>query len=165
MELSVASRQIQMTSQRSQADLNAYFRELRPWLFRLALAIVAEPNLAEDVVQETMIRAARARKNLTSIDEPKAWLRIILVRRAMTALKRPLVLAYGEVPADVDAELTMSVRHTLDRLSAADRTLLALVHFEQLSYVEIAETLGIPEGTVASRLHSARQAFKKEWQR
>ncbi len=88
IELSVARRPIPMTSQQSKADLDAMLSGMRPWLFRLALAIVVEPNLAEDVVQDTLIRATKSKNQLVEIEEPKAWLRTILVRRAMTAMKR-----------------------------------------------------------------------------
>ena len=57
----------------------------------------------------------------------------------------------------------MAVRHALSRLAPKDRALLALAHMEGLSYAELSDTLGIPSGTVGSRLHAAREAFRKEW--
>jgi len=152
-----------MAAKRTNDEIDALLAEARPWLYRLALAIVAQPDAAEDVVQDALIRASRARRQLAVVDQPSAWLRRILVRRAITSLSKPRQAPAGEPTAVGDAVLAISVRQTLDRLSALDRTLLALVHFEELSYAEIAELLNVPVGTVGSRLHAARAAFKEAW--
>ena len=153
-----------MAAKRTNDEIDALLADARPWLYRLALAIVAEPNMAEDVTQETLIRASRARHQLTSAALPTAWLRQVLVRRAMTALAKRRPEPAVEASYDCDPSLAISVRQTLNRLSAVDRTILALAHFEELSYAEIAVVLNVPVGTVGSRLHSARAAFKGAWQ-
>ena len=165
VELSVATRPIPMTVKRTNVEIDALLEGARPWLYRLALAIVAEPNLAEDVAQEALIRANRSRRQLASATDPKAWLRRVLVRRAMTALKYRKVDPLTEDLTAPDQFGSLEVRETLAQLAPEDRILLALAHFEQLSYAEIAEYLEVPEGTVASRLHSARAAFKEAWRR
>lgn len=149
---------------RSRAEIDELLLAARPRLYRLALAICADAHLAEDITQDTLIRASRARQAWLSAASPDAWLRLVLVRRAMSALKRPKPQALVDIAVADHTDLTISVRQTLDRLDAVDRTVLALSHFEQLSYDEIATALDIPVGTVASRLHSARKAFKEAWQ-
>ncbi|MCO5296274.1 MAG: RNA polymerase sigma factor [Fimbriimonadaceae bacterium] len=132
-------------------------------MFRLALAILGSPELAEDAAQEALVRAARNRNKLAHVDDPKAWLRRIVVRCSLTLLgerRGDSIAEGGSLPA---CETEVAVRDALSRLDPADRALLALTHFEGLAYAEVAELLHIPMGTVASRLHRAREAFRKEW--
>ncbi|MHB8635382.1 MAG: RNA polymerase sigma factor [Fimbriimonadaceae bacterium] len=164
MDVSVATRPIQMSAKRTNGEIDAFLADARPWLYRLALAIVAEPNLAEDVAQETLIRANRARRQLAASDHPTRWIQKVLVRRALTALPQRRIESAVEASYEYDPNLALAVRQTLERLSAMDRTILALTHFEELSYAEIADVLNIPVGTVGSRLHAARAAFKEAWQ-
>ena len=71
----------------------------------------------------------------------------------------------AETPADKPAEerRARAVRRTLDRLAAKHREILVLYEMEELSGREISAALGIPEGTVWTRLHHARRAFRKIW--
>ncbi len=119
--------------------------------------------MAEDVTQEALVRAARSTDKLKAIEEPRAWLRTVVVRCAMTALGRARRELHLNEPPAGDPTESMAVRFTLERLKPADRALLALAHFEELTYEQIAESLGIPIGTVASRLHASREVFRKEW--
>lgn len=135
--------------------------------FRLALAILARADLAEDVAQEALIRAHRAIETLRTAQYPEAWLRQVVVRCAMKAGQKG---SSGEpIPDDAQAAsgdrvTQLAVQQVLSRLSAEHRAVLALAMFEQLSYHEIGETLGVPVGTVASRLNAAKQAFRRLWE-
>jgi RNA polymerase sigma-70 factor (ECF subfamily) len=165
MQISLSYSQLHLVSKRSAAEVDLLLRDARPWLYRLALAIALRPDVAEDIVQESLIRASRSREKLRSVQEPNAWLRPIVVRCAITALKStapvtPVKEGFFEDPTE-----SLAVRDTLSRLTGTDRAVLAMAHFEDLSYAEIAEILNVPEGTVASRLHHAREAFRKEWQK
>ena len=162
MERALSTSLSRATAQRTEREVDSLLEESRPALFRLALAIMASRDRAEDVTQDALLRASRSRSALASVDEPSAWLRTTLVRCAMSALKRRPQIEVRP-GASRDPALDLSVAATLNRLSPADRTLLALAHFQEMSYAEISELLGIPEGTVASRLHTARAAFRKEW--
>lgn len=153
-----------MSDLRTRADVEALLIAQRPWLFRLALAILGTRDAAEDAAQEALFRATRSRAKLAEADDPRAWLRRVLVRCALDILAtRPTP------PVSVDAhranslEREVAIRHALSRLASEDRALLALAHMEGLSYNELSEALGIPTGTVGSRLHAAREAFRKEW--
>ena len=164
MDSALPSQVQTMSDLRTSADVEALLVAQRPWLFRLAQAIVGSRDGAEDAAQEALFRATRSRARLAQVDDPRAWLRRVLVRCALDILAaRPLV-ELGEGPgARATLEGDVAVRHALSRLAPKDRALLALAHMEGLSYAELSDTLGIPSGTVGSRLHAAREAFRKEW--
>jgi RNA polymerase sigma-70 factor (ECF subfamily) len=145
-----------------QSGVDRLLADSRPWLFRLALAITSQRDLAEDAAQEALIRA---RRKLSAAEDPKAYLRAILVRCALDQLARAKTPGTAQGPSLDDPTVAIAVRQTLCRLRPDDRALLALVHFEELSYGEIATTLNIPVGTVASRIHKAREAFRQEWEK
>ena len=64
----------------------------------------------------------------------------------------------------LDNEQITSVRNAVDQLPSHLREILLLSYFQQMSYVQIAESLQIPLGTVKSRLHAAVAAFSQAWQ-
>jgi RNA polymerase sigma-70 factor (ECF subfamily) len=130
--------------------------------------------LAEDVTQETWLRAVRAWRRKGPPDQPLAWL--TTVARNLLAShwrrRRPVRLdavSPGEVVAAVDvgrardsAEIAMTVRHALARLPSAQARLLEAFHFEEQRVAEIAETFGISERAVEGRLRRARQKLRRE---
>lgn len=140
-----------------------FLRDARPWAYRLALAVVGRPEVAEDVAQEAMVRAWRAQGTLARVDDMRSWLRRVVVRQSITALGRR---EYAELPEMVapDAEPSLHVRAVLATMPPETRALLALAYFEGLTYAELAGVLEIPEGTVASRLHTAKAAFRTAWE-
>lgn len=148
-------------------DVEAFLEERRPWAFRLAKMIVASNELAEDVAQEAFIRAHRHRERLAAAESPTAWLRQVVVRCALSALEYRRM----ESPITDDQEISspelaerLAVEATLARLDSKHRAILALAVGECLSYREIADALGIPMGTVASRLAAARAEFRRLWE-
>ena len=64
----------------------------------------------------------------------------------------------------LDSEQIDSVRNAVDHLPSHLREILLLSYFQQMSYVQIADSLQIPLGTVKSRLHAAVAAFSQTWQ-
>lgn len=163
MECILASQTAGLPERRTAAEVEELLRDLRPWLYRLALAITAHPDLAEDAAQDALLRATRSVQALCSVDEPRAWLRKTTVRCALTAIGKPRPVQKPDQARAQDPTESIAVRQTLGRLDPQDRVVLALAHFEELSYSEIAAVLDIPSGTVGSRLHAAREAFRKEW--
>lgn len=144
----------------------------------MAHRLATSPEEAEDLVQETCIRALRKGAVLAAHPCPEAYLFRILRnlwhdrhRRRLAA--PPVVsmeglrtadgdipLARGsshDVPAVVRDSLDEDVQQALDALPEAFRTALWLREVEGLSYEEIATRLGIPPGTVRSRLSRARE--------
>ena len=140
-------------------------------LLRVARTIVPRPTDAEDLVQETLLRAFRA---IESFDgrHPRAWLLTILRNAHVNSARRrrPELLddpdsdleRVGGDPADepeavvVGAAFDAVVVNAVAALPEKFGTIVMLVDVDGLSYAEAAEVLGIPIGTVMSRLHRAR---------
>jgi RNA polymerase sigma-70 factor (ECF subfamily) len=146
-------------------------------LYRYASRRVG-PELAEDVVAETFLAAFRRREHYDlARPDARPWLFGILTkeiarhRRAEKARYRTLAKAGTDDTASgfadqVAAAVTArgargALANAVGRLSAADRDVLLLIAWSELSYEEVAETLQIKVGTVRSRLHRARQQVRK----
>ncbi len=158
------------------------FRELldgsHETVFRLAAALVGDRDEAADVVQETYIRAWNALEELREPDAVLGWLCRIARNCARDRrrgwwdrLRAPLEPAERDDPAHAEApapdeallsaERAGSVRRALGRLPEKHRVVLVLREVEGMSYEEIAEALGVPVGTVESRLHRARAGLAR----
>ena len=147
---------------------------LLPQLRRFALALSGTPDAADDLVQTACIRALAASQQWQPGTRMDSWLYKIIQnlwidqRRALaTAGGGSAVEDLDSLPAEVDEEAQIhsqlelaQVLRAMQRLPDAQRSLLALVSVEGLSYKEAAEVLGLPMGTVMSRLARARIALK-----
>lgn len=140
-------------------------------LYNLAYRVLGDREDARDAVQEAFVRAY---EKLGSFD-PRyrffSWIyRIVLNGSINTRSRRRLAapLAFeprgggGQEEAVAGRERRDGLQAALGKLAAADRELLALRHFAELSYAEIAQSLGVPEKTVKSRLHEARQRLGRQ---
>lgn len=137
----------------------------RVWGYRLALKITGCPEAAADAVQEALIRAHRSKGALHSVEAADGWFRKTLVRAALDQRVRECRPALEDTAAaNLDLGASLQVRMTLRKLKPEQRALLALAIGAGYSYAEIAQLLNIPEGTVASRLHAAKAAFRKMWE-
>ena len=145
-----------------------------------AMAIVKDPADAEDVAQETFIRAYRSLARFRGDSSFKTWLYTIATNAARTGLERrgrrgrvedgslddeTGPLAAADVPAgDADAETTLVRREAIDRALAALppdlRVAVVLRDVEGLDYKEIAAATGTPIGTVESRIFRARRRLR-----
>ena len=149
--------------------------DLLPNLRRFALSLSKRPDVADDLVQVTAERAFKARDSYDPGTCMDAWLFRIL-RNAWIDMTRKdktrgTELDIDETPDAVitdgrkDAETRMELGETaraLETLAPEHREILLLVCVEGLSYAEASETLGIPKGTVMSRLARARTALAKK---
>jgi len=141
-------------------------------LARVAASLARSRAEADDLVQETYVRALRARDQF----EPRAhglrpWLLRIMHNVHVTRVTRakrepaatdPATLDHhqgGDTFPSIPAELDDTVRAALSDLPNDLRSALNLWAVEELSYKEMAEVLEIPIGTVMSRLHRARNAL------
>ena len=145
------------------------FHEQAPRLHRLAVRYLGRSDLAQDVVQETFVRALQALRAFRSEADVGTWLYRIAVNVCLDGVRaaggrthRPLEDA-GELPgcpggihAVEDRQLGAAARRALDRLPDAQRLLVVLRDLEGLSYGEIARSTGASIGTVSSRLARAR---------
>jgi RNA polymerase sigma-70 factor (ECF subfamily) len=121
---------------------------------------------AEDLVQEAFVRALGAGSRFAGSDNPEAWLRVSalnLFRSRWRRLKtyrrlQPMIPTPQDAPG-ADAEHVV-VMQALRSLADDLREVLALYYFADLSVGETAAVLGVPEGTVKSRLSRGRAAMK-----
>lgn len=147
-------------------------------MWKVALHLLGTTSEADDVVQETFLRAFRAIDRFDGKSELSTWLYRIAVNLSLNALrarKRAAavdigdprlgpVLASGQPDPAVDAEArqaTLRLLEALDALSVTLRTTVVLVAIEGLSHREVGEILGCAEGTVAWRIHEARRLLKE----
>lgn len=132
-----------------------------PRLVGQLTAVTGNRAEAEDVVQEAFVRALTHR--MARVDNPEAWVRTVAVNLARSRWRRAQRFI-GLLPALVPEAAVASADHTplmeaLRELPAAQREAIALHHFADLPVVEVAETLGVPVGTVKARLSRARAAL------
>jgi len=139
-------------------------------LYAIALRTLRDTGLAEDAVQQALIVAWRELPGLRDPDRFAAWINRVLVREAYAvsgkrarATPSTCVLPV-DGPAGRDDLLAIVDRDELERgfrrLAVDERVLLVLRHYLGMEPIEIAETLGIPAGTVRSRLHHAHRAMR-----
>ena len=145
--------------------MDALLTELAPWVGRICAAIALDHG--EDAMQETLIVVLR---HLPALREPaawRAWVRRIAVRESLRMLQNDRAVTIAdppEVTVSTDLDTAIDVRDTLCKLPAEQRAVLVLRNLEDLSEQETAEMLGVPEGTVKSRLHRAQQGFRDHWE-
>ncbi len=148
------------------------------YIYRLAVSIVRDPALADDVVQETMIRAWRAGPISGDGEVPRAWLARVAHNVAIGILRRRREELHGAdtLPDRATAitparavegrEALEELREALGGLAEADRALIVLREVQGMTYEEMAETLELPLSSVKTRLFRARQQLKnalEEW--
>ncbi len=168
------------TPARSHGDRERFEREAVPqldFLYRVAIRLAREPSLAEDLVQETMLKALRAWHQFEPGTNVRAWLARILRNafvsdyRRTTRAPEPLSLevldALAASGAEDDPETAFfdrlvddEVVAAIDALPLAYREPLVLSDVEDLKYSEIAAIMDLPLGTVKSRIFRARRLLR-----
>jgi RNA polymerase sigma-70 factor (ECF subfamily) len=139
-------------------------------LFAVAHRILQDIDRAEDALQDALVIAWRDLRDLRDPDRFDAWVQRLLIRtciRAAVRDRRTTVSSLNvlsELPTRSDPLQTVAHRDQLERgfqrLPAEQRAILVLRHFADLETAEIAEVLGIPHGTVRSRLHHAHREMR-----
>ncbi len=146
--------------------------EQRRRLFRMALAWTGDAMLADDLVQECLVRAWEKRTHLKDERKLEAWLFRILHNCWMEHLRRARATTdLDEVPPQMEQgpdgrlerqQLADRVRAAVAGLPVGQREVVTLVDLEGCRYAEVAEILEIPIGTVMSRLSRARAVLRRE---
>ncbi|KAB2850892.1 MAG: RNA polymerase sigma factor [Hyphomicrobiaceae bacterium] len=141
-----------------------------PRLRRYARALVGGEGEADDLVQDCLERAIARIELWRDGDSPRRWLFTILhnihVDRRRGAARRPEVIELDDAIADPasgtsDSITACEVSAALQKLPEEQREAVLLVGLEGLSYAETAEVLGVPIGTVMSRLSRGRERLRK----
>jgi len=140
-------------------------------LYRFALSLTKSEDQAADLVQQTFYRWAAKGQELRDPSKAKSWLFTTLYRentkvRRHEALLQQVALSevpetiteVSSIPDEVDAA---AVREILFAFEEIYRAPLVLFYLNQLSYREIAETLGIPVGTVMSRISRGKARLRR----
>lgn len=163
-----------------EAAFQAFYEEWHPKAFYIALAITHHEADAKDAAQETMIEIHKSIQNLRDVKYFKLWFNRIVLSKCnrifrkqkaftMDLEQKESLLAKEEercdyLPSDhirrvSDAEV---LEQLLSRLSPIYSEVLVLMYYEQCSIKEISSILHVPEGTVKSRLNSAKLKLKEE---
>ncbi len=142
-----------------------------PALYRMAYRLVGDRHEAEDVVQDTFRSAWKSRDRFERGRTARAWLASILRRRVVDRwrkLKRRHVLT-GDQPLEVSVDafdptseqFTDEMQIALEQLPGELRESLLLVVVGELTHQETADLLGVPLGTVLSRVSRARRRLRE----
>jgi RNA polymerase sigma-70 factor, ECF subfamily len=139
-------------------------------LFAIAFRILRDVDRAEDALQDALVIAWRDLRSLRDPDRFDAWADRLLTNVCLTHATRErrrtanLRVLPPEGPAGPDELVSLGDRDQLERgfkrLTPDERAVLVLHHYAGYSLVEIAETLGVPAGTIRSRLHHAHRAMR-----
>jgi RNA polymerase sigma factor (sigma-70 family) len=142
--------------------------ELIPRLRRYARALVGDRSAADDLVQDTLERAWAKLHLYRRGTDLRAWLFTVMhnvhvnkvrAARATDSLEDDMP-ELSQRAAQGDALLVRDMERSIARLPAEQRAVLLLVTLEEMSYDDVARTLGIPIGTVMSRLSRAREKLR-----
>ena len=161
-----------LVMQAQEGDRQAFETIVRRWQRRLwthAYRLAGSSDAAWDITQEAWIAIVKGLRNLRDPAMFGLWAYRIVSNKSIDYLKsRPLkdaapaaTLQFGRPPQ----EGTAILRQVLDRLEPDKKLILVLCYIEGLTLAELSFVLRVPEGTIKSRLHASRNAFKLLWQR
>jgi|SRR6516225_2705286 RNA polymerase sigma-70 factor (ECF subfamily) len=152
------------------ADLDSCVRRHARLLFKVAYGVLRNSHDAEDVVQETFLRAHCA--GLREVQDTKAWLAIIAFRIAIDRMRVPKaedLAGFDPASPHPTAEHTAIHRQQVERLQRLIASLpedlrypLVLAAVEELTSRQIGEMLGISESSVRGRIMRARETLRKK---
>jgi RNA polymerase sigma-70 factor, ECF subfamily len=169
------------------------FREIvnryKDSLYAFLRQFLNHPDLVEDVFQETFLQLFTSRKSFDVNRPLRPWLFTIAANKAKDALRkahRATTVSIGTIAEDEDmsfdemlnalesyntmpedelqrSETTAHVDEIIANMPDGLREILILAYFNRFSYKQMADVLGIPIGTVKSRLHTAVARFARDW--
>jgi RNA polymerase sigma-70 factor (ECF subfamily) len=161
----------------NQDAIEMFVRQYETGVFRLALAVVGDEAEANEITQETFISALRSLTLYREQKSLKAWLYTIALNHSRSHLRKRKVLErlratltgifqletqQPALPEDsiIQDEKEAAVWRSLNELDERHRIVVILRYFHELSIAEISDVLALNEGTVHSRLHSAREKLR-----
>jgi len=170
-----------------QGDRNAFDELVRRYSSRMvnvAYQVLGDRELAEDVAQETFLRAYKSAARYRQISKFSTWLYTIALNLCRNELRRRKFKTYsleGMAERDEDSKIRIDipdektqpdldmerkeagtlVRQAVEKLPEKFKTPLVLRDIQELTYEEISEILNLPEGTVKSRINRGRMRVKE----
>ncbi len=150
--------------------VNAHWADV----FRLAILMLSDETEAEEVAQQTFFNAYTAWDSFEGRSSVRTWLFRIAInvcRRNLTTRKRfqgkqldhHIEIAHPETDPR-EQQMKDKVRQALNQLAPPHRLILTLFCIEGMKHQDIAKIFDVPEGTIWSRLHKAKQELRKELQ-
>jgi RNA polymerase sigma-70 factor (ECF subfamily) len=153
-----------------QKEVHGQLEARRDKLFRVACSWCHDPHLADDLTQQTLVKALQNIGKLRDRDMLDAWIFRILSNCWKDHLRgvRDTVeiddnsLAHMDTPEDhhYEGQIVRRIRRAIAKLPEKQRQVITLVDLAELSYGEVSEALDIPIGTVMSRVCRGRQALR-----
>jgi RNA polymerase sigma-70 factor (ECF subfamily) len=145
------------------------YRSEYPGLVAVAAAMTGDRDGAQDLVHDTMVRAFVRWDRVSRLDRPGAWCHHVLLNICRSRLRRRATerrylsrLRRRATTAPEPSTDTLVFWSTVRRLPSRPRAVVALYFGAELTSVQIAEVLGVPEGTVRSDLSAARRVVIAE---
>jgi len=157
----------------------AFYARYRVFVFRTAYGLTGDREFAEEVLQDTFVRAYRHRASLLGDRSPLPWLNRVALNLCYTAhgRRRVPVRVMDDFTSDTLAdqriepaewaeqqELCRWVRDGVAALPAKHRSVIVLYYLDGLSLQETSAALGVRLGTVKSRLHYALHALRRQFE-
>jgi RNA polymerase sigma-70 factor (ECF subfamily) len=163
---------LEAVAEGNQDAMAAVFDRYGRIVFCIALRVLREPSLAEDVMQEVLLQVwKRPQSFVAQRGNLAAWLSVVARNRAIDVLrKRSPLDPLGDLPLPDPRDMTVEheqgwmldkARTAMDALPADQQGPLELAYFEGLSHTEIAERTGSPLGTVKTRIRAGLMTIRK----
>ena len=154
----------------SDAAFDEVFTALREQVFGVCLHVTGNAADADDALQETFVAVHAGLPRFRGESKVSTWVHRIAIRAAIRvrSARRVVTDVHEADPPSRDSdpvlarELGLRVAAAMERLSADHRVVISLFAVDGISHAQIAEILGVPEGTVWSRLHNARKRLATE---
>lgn len=161
----------------NQAAIETFVRQYETGVFRLALSIVGDQVEANEITQETFISALRSLRSYKEKKSLKAWLYTIALnqsrshlrkRKALERLRGTLHSVFrvetqkqtSPEESAIQNDRETQIWKALNQLDEPFRTVVILRYFHELPIAEISQILSVNEGTIHSRLHTARERLR-----
>jgi RNA polymerase sigma-70 factor, ECF subfamily len=171
------------------APFEALMRKYNSRLFRIARSILKDDASAEDALQEAYVQAYRKMADFRGDAEMGTWLTRIVINQSLMQLRKRkrerTVVPFGDRRSDQDSpqadvadtraespsdlalrrEVRGIIERRIDELPVAFRTVFVMREIEEMTVLETAESLGIPEATVRTRFFRARALLREKLER
>jgi len=152
-------------------DVKAMDKLVSRWQKRLwqhAFRMTGDNQAAWDVTQQSWLGIIKGLRKLHDPANFKAWAYRITTNKSIDWIRKSKAVKQISIEEIQDHQhkdkIDTGVKELLEKLDVSKKAVLSLYYFEQLSVPEISAALNIPQGTVKSRLHSARKELKELWQ-
>lgn len=127
-------------------------------VYRLALSLSGRPADADDIAQEVFVAVIRGLPQFRGDAKVSTWIYRIAIRAAMRwRARHPHQETLPESLTANDQTVPLDLINAINALPVTSRIVISLVSVEGLTHAEAGEVLGVAEGTVSSRLHTARK--------